>query len=370
MANRKFYTFSEIVGNIITRIGTLAPGLNDFTPGSNLRAIVDAFSYFVEFLQYQINVAFEAFTIRGAIGVDLDNRVQDFGLSRKPAVAARGIIQFSRTTQNPSTFTVNAGGQVSTQPDIFGSTIDYTLDESIIFPAGATSVTGYVTCTTPGIVGNQPSGTVINITSFIPGIDTVENIEDFTNGADTETDEELRRRVPTHINGLKAGNESAIMAAALSVDGITVSRVDEGVPGPGQITVYITNQYSQPTQQQIDEVRRRVEDACAFGISTNIATPTRTNVIITLDLTYDAVNYKSTVIDQELKNSLDRLISTSTGTTLKIVDVILTAMAIAGVKNVKNVKIDGVATDKEVSSYGVIRLADKNTSITATYIKE
>lgn len=370
MANRKFYTFSEIVGGIITRIGTLAPGLNDFTPGSNLRAIVDSFSYFVEFLQYQINVAFEAFTIRGATGIDLDNRVQDFGISRKPAVASRGIIRLSRNNPNPSTFTVNSGGQISTQPDVFGSTIDYTIDESIIFPAGATSVTGYVTCTVPGIIGNQPSGSVTNITSFIPGVDSAVNIEDFTNGADTETDEELRRRVPIHINGLKAGNESAIRAAALSVDGITVSRVDEGVPAPGQVTVYITNQYSQPTADQVAEVKRRVEDACAFGIAANIATPTRTNVIITLDIEYDGVNYKSTVIDQELKNNLDRLISTSTGTTLKIVDIILTAMEIPGVKNVKNVKIDGASTDKQVSDYGVIRIADKNTSIVANYTKE
>lgn len=371
MADRKIYTFNEITTNIETNIGSKSENLTDFTPGSNIKAIIDAFTHFVEFLQLQTNIGFEAFALRGARGDDLDLRVQDFGVTRKAAQQSTGIIQFKRNTPSPSDFTIYADGQLSTQSDVFGNTINYTIDSNIVFPSGSVSVTGWVTCTTAGIIGNVPSGYITSIVSSIPGVDTVVNNAAFTDGADEENDEQLRERVTLHINGLKAGNESAIRAAALSIPGVTVARVKENEPALGQITIFVSNQSGILTQEQIDAVNEAIDSAAAFGILVNLVTPTVNYITISMDVTYNKDFYETdAVVDERVRTAINSFVMNNTEISTKIVDLTLKAYEVPGVKNVKNVKINGVASDFTSNGFDVTRLADKYTSITLNWSTE
>lgn len=368
MADRKIYTFSEIVNTIITKIGNTSRSITDFSVGSNNLSFVEAFSHFIEFIQLQINIAQDSFSILKAKGANLDNRVQDYGITRKNATPAAGVVKFSRTTPSPQTFIISAGVQVSTLPDVYGNTVDYALDTDITFPAGSTSVTGNVTCIVAGIVGNQPSGSIVNITSNIPGITSVTNESAVGGGSDRENDDQLRKRVADKVNGLKAGNEAAIRSAALSVDGVSFARISSNDPRQGEFTVYVSNQSGVLTANQVSSVTNAVKDAAAFGITANVHVPSVTYVTITMDVSYDTINYDAQAIDTALRNAVYTFVSLTTDSTLQLYDIILSVKDIPGIKNVKNVQINGSATDFSAPSFSAIRLTDTQTPITINYV--
>jgi uncharacterized phage protein gp47/JayE len=364
---RKIYSFSELIDLAKLKISLAGSKLTDWNTGSNALSITEAVAHFVEYLQLRNNEAFEAFSINKATGDNLRVRGRDYNLEMKSAVASYGIITFGRNLPSNAAFTIYAGSQVSTQPDVFGNTVNFTTDADIQFPSGGISVTGMVTCTIAGTIGNVPSGTITNITSSIPGIDFVTNAAVFGAGADDETDEQFRDRLATHINGLKKGNEDAVRAAALSVPGIVLARIAENVPAPGQITAYISNQSGTIPPEQIAAVKTAAEDAAAFGILANIATPTINYVTLSFDVYYDSDNYDQTVVDQELRNSLYSYININPDTTLQVDDLILVARKVSGISKVKNVSINGVADDYVASGFSVIRLADTSASISINW---
>lgn len=367
MAERRIFSFSELVETAKLKISLTGSKLTDWNKGSSLLSVVQAVAHFVEYLQLRNNEAFEAFSINKATGENLRIRGRDYNLEMKPAVASYGVQKFGRNTPATADFTIYAGSQVSTQPDVFGSTINFTTDSDISFPSGAMFVTGMITCTVEGTAGNTASGTITNITSSIPGIDYVTNEGVFGGGADAETDEQFRDRLALHINGLQKGNEAAVRAAALSVPGITLVRVAENTPLNGQITAYISNQSGVVPAEQVDEVKTAVEDAAAFGILVNVVTPSVDYVTITFDAFYDDDNYVVENVEKELKTAIYNFVDVNPDTTLQLDDLIIVARKISGVDKVKNMKINGVADDYVATGFSVIRLANATASTTINW---
>lgn len=367
MSDRTVYTFSDLVSIVKTKIGINSTRLTNFAEGSNLLSIIEAACHFVEYLQLRVNKAIKAFSLKDAQGDDIDLRTQDWAVTRKPAKNATGIVTFYRSTPAPSQFTVFAGVQVSTTSDVFGNSLSYTLDNDVTFPSGAMSVSGYVTCTLPGIIGNCLAGQVAVKTSTISGVDTVSNLAAFTDGADRESDDALKKRVPEKINGLKAGCEAAIKAAALSVTGITVVRVVENEPALGQVSVYVSNESGTLSQTQLDAVKLAVETEAAFGIVSNVLTPDILYVSVSMDITYDDQYYTVAVIDSELRDQLFTFFMTNPDTTVKLWDLQLLIRNVPGVVNARNIKINGVADDYTTSGFKVIRLVDKQNPISINY---
>jgi uncharacterized phage protein gp47/JayE len=188
MAIRKLYTINEIVNRMINKMTSITT-VTDYTPGSNIRTIFEAVAIFIEYIQFLVEQAYRSFYIDTASAGDLDERVQDFGMARKGTNFSTGIIRLMRDTPATSTFTVSEGSQFATQPDVFGNTITFQLDNNLTFPSGAVQITGAITCLIQGIEGNVASGTITNIVSSIPGVDSVINPFALVDGATAETDE-------------------------------------------------------------------------------------------------------------------------------------------------------------------------------------
>jgi len=363
MAIRQIYTISQIVNRLINRM-TANSGVTDFTPGSNIRTMFESVGVFVEYLQFLVEETYRSFYIDTATTVDLDSRVNDFGMSRKVAKNATGIIKFQKNTPATSTFVITAGAQVSTEPDVFGNTISYTLDNDVTFVSGSVEATGFITCLISGPEGNVASGTITNITSAIPGVDAIINESPVTDGASAETDEQLRGRVPIFINGLKRANEDAIKSAILAIDGITLVGLRENNPLPGYVTVYVSNESGQLTEQQLKDIKQAAENAAAFGIQTSVVTPSVEYITIELDAELDLDNYDVDIIKQSIRNAVDEFIRINPESEVQRYDIILAA-TVPGVDNVYNVKINGAQSDYQgAGDFIVIRLADKNISIT------
>src|ERR1700733_12620084 len=113
MATLQVYTFSELVSQIATAIQGSASALYNFTVGSTLRAIAEANSAVVLWLQ---GIILQLLTITRAstsVGSDLDTFMADFGVTREIAVAATGQVTFARFTSTMQGF-VPVGATVQT----------------------------------------------------------------------------------------------------------------------------------------------------------------------------------------------------------------------------------------------------------------
>lgn len=341
--------------------------ISDFTPGSIIRTMFEVVAVFVEFLQFLVEMAFNSFYTDTAEGDDLDNRIEDFDMERNESVSASGALTFQSDSAATETFIISAGTSVATQPDVFGNTIIFTLDDDVTFLSGALSATGVVTCSTPGVIGNVASGKITNITTSISGVDSVTNLAAFTNGATEESDDQVRKRIPIHLNGLQKGNEDGIKDAVFEVDGITLVRMEENNPQIGYITVYVSNESGVLTQEQIDAVGDAAEGAASFGIEVNVVTPTVEYVTISLDAEIDTTYYDLNLVKADIQDSIDERVRTNPDLDLYLYDIILAA-TVQGVNNVKNVKINNVASDYTVVGFKVIRLNDKTIDITINSI--
>lgn len=362
MAIRKLYTIGELVNRMINRMSN-STSISDYTPGSNIRTIFESIAIFIEYLQFLVEQAYRAFYIDTATGQDLDERIQDFGMERKGTSFSTGIIKLMRNTPATSTFIVSQGSQFATQPDVFGNTITYELNNDVTFVSGSIEATGAITCLMPGIEGNVPSGVITNIVSSIPGIDNIINPIPLVDGATAETDEQLRKRVPLFLNGLKRANEDAIKSAVFEVQGITLVKTAENNPLPGYITVYVSTESGLLSQLQVDEVTRKAEDAAAFGIKVTVVVPTIEYVKIELDAELDDENYDVEILKTDMRNAIDEIVRTNPEPELQMYNIILAA-DLQGVNNIKNVRINGIAADYSVSGFKVIRLQDKDLDIT------
>lgn len=344
MALRKLYTITEIVNRMITRM-TANTGITDFTPGSNIRTMFETVAVFIEYIQFLVEEAYRSFYVDTATGQDLDRRIRDFGMSRKEARNATGVVSFIRNQYSPDTFYIYAGSQVSTQPDTFGNTISFRLLNDIVFPASTqqnpiTQVTGIVVCESSGPIGNIIQGKITNITSIIPGIDSVTNPKSFMDGSKAETDDQLRKRLPIFINGLKRGNEDAIKSAVLAIPGISYVKLKSNSPTAGYNTIYVSTQGVNGglSEQQIIEVKQAIEDSIAFGIKFQVSEPKRKLIKIKMSVEIDSDNYDKGLIAEEIKKSVTELVNTSSESELQVYDIILAA-DVPGVYNVKNVMI-------------------------------
>lgn len=363
MAIRQIYTLSQIVNRLINRM-TAVSTVTDYTPGSNIRTIFEAVGIFIEYIQFLIEEVYRSFYINTASLDDLSARVGDFGIQRKEAKFATGVIKFLRNEPAASTFVISQGVQVSTQPDVFGNTITYELSNDVTFVSGTVEATGEIICLADGIEGNVSSGTITNITSAIPGVDAIINPFAITDGASAEDDEQLRKRVPVFLNGLKRGNEDAIRSAVLSIDGITLVGLKENSPLPGYITIYVSNESGQLTEDQLAEIKETAENAAAFGIQTSLVTPSIEYITIEMDAEINTEFYDVDIVKQGIRSAVDQYIRTNPNSEVQRYDIIIAA-SIPGIINIYNVKINGIQSDYVgTGDFVVIRLQDKDISIT------
>lgn len=366
MAERKIYKFSEILSRMTTRLSTTT-SISDFTPGSIVRSTLETVSIFIEYLQFLVETIFRSFYVDTAEGEDLKNRVRDFGMEAKNSVFARDIQTFGRNSPAESTFIIYAGNTVSTQPDVFGNTINYNIDYDITFVSGAMTATGYVTCQVAGVVGNCPTGTITNIPTTISGVDYTTNLVPFSNGASAETDDQIRKRLPIHLNGLQKGNRYGIESDVYDIDGITFVKLEKNNPTNGVITVYVANESGIVSSEQLSQIQDAIESSVTFGIEYSVVTPVVEYVTIELDAEIDTENYIEESVKTLMIAAIDEKVRTNPNSDLFIYDIILAA-TIVGVSNIKNVKINGVSSDFEVTGFKVIRLNDPDVDITINTI--
>lgn len=164
-----------------------------------------------------------------ATGDALTRKAREYGVERRDAVRATGVVEFSRESDATTDYTIAEGTRVQTAD----GSVTFETTESATLAQGTSSVKVNARAVTGGTQGNLAANRLTTMPSPPTGVESVTNPiptgdENETDtegntlvpGLDRETDEELRRRAlaSTSIGG--AATAGAIETALLDVDGV------------------------------------------------------------------------------------------------------------------------------------------------------
>src|SRR6185312_6354663 len=173
------YSFNQLVSNIATAIQASAAAALNFTAGSVLRAIAEAISGVVLWLQAIILQLLTLTRAATSSGSDLDSWGADYGFARLAADAATGQVTFSRFTPAiQAVVPIGATVQTTDGTQAFSVTLDTTNGAysatlgGYVLPVSTSSVGVPVQAAVAGSGGNVQAATIAVLTTPIPGVDT------------------------------------------------------------------------------------------------------------------------------------------------------------------------------------------------------
>ena len=259
----------------------------------------------------------------------LDKKVYDFGIYRKMGTSARGIIKVTGTN---GTF-IPKGSEVLSQGELVFYTLNDTWieNEEAIIEVEASNV---------GVDFNIIANSIDKFAKKIDGVTSVTNEEEFTEGTDTETDEELRERFFEIIRRpATSGNIYHYEQWAKEIDGINKARVKPLWNGNGTVKVIVSNDNNVVTDEIVRKCQEHINNVRPIGADVTVVTPSPLNISITgniyIEEGYDPNEAKAT-FEYNLRNYLNSCTDT----------VVYTRVAsclgsVEGIKDYSNLKVNG-----------------------------
>ena len=200
----------EITRDLVARM-VARTELTDISEGSVLLALMRTFAEQVADADVRLNQIRRQFTLEGAQGADLDERVAELGFTRLPASRASGTVTVTRGTTT-SALDLPVGS-------VFGRTdneVTYITNQAVTFAIGVASVDVSVTASVVGTSGDAPPRSIDKLLDVPDDIVSVVQGTAISNGADEEADENLRARAQRHIGSLSRCHPNALEYLALS----------------------------------------------------------------------------------------------------------------------------------------------------------
>lgn len=196
-----------------------------------------------------------------ATGQWLDFRAAEYNVFRKLAQKTLGVVVFRRS-EAVGNLPIHPGTVVATPIDRHGNRLQFIVTALTVLEEGQLEVAVPVEAEFAGANYNVGTGLITQLVTYIPGIETVTNGEDWITreGTDDEGDESLRARAKNKWIELSAsGGRDAYIGWAKSINGVASVQVDDTQPrGQGTVDVIITGTAGIPTQALIDEVQAHV----------------------------------------------------------------------------------------------------------------
>ena len=208
-------------------------------------------------------------------GESLTDLALNFGIYRKEATFAEGVVTFSG----------NAGASIPVNFIVSSDTSDYaTTSVTIVSPSG--TVDANIVAIESGTVGNAPVGTINKMPISINGINSVINGTTLDNAIDTESDEDLRARIDFSLRyPPTSGNVNHYYKWATEVSGVGGARIIVKPSGAGSMRVAIVGVDNETAPQNlIDAVEENIylqRPATSGTLEVVSATPLNIDVAVT-----------------------------------------------------------------------------------------
>jgi uncharacterized phage protein gp47/JayE len=288
-------------------------------------------------------------------GIDVDSWTADYmpavpGTTspRLPAVAATGLVTFSRISAGANAIVIPVGAKLQTSDasQQFAVYADPTnpaftsTANGYLLPANTSSVNVPVAATLAGAGGNVAAGFISQLQSSVAGIDTVGNPAPFVNGKDAESDAALKSRFVQYIASLREGTEGAIKFAISSLQQGMQTAIHEQADTNqatdfGMVTVFIDDGSGAPSAMLVAAANNVVAAVRAAGVRMGVygASTLLANVSMTI-VSQTGFNHPAVV--GAVQNALGAFINgLGLEATLPITQLAAVAYAVAGVQEVQ-----------------------------------
>jgi uncharacterized phage protein gp47/JayE len=277
-------------------------------------------------------------------GAWLDLHCAQVAVERKESTKAKGQVKFSRTDTTGNVI-IPEGRVVKTKPDGTGNVYRYVTLAEAILPDGQAEIYVDVEAEEYGTGANATAGQITEISTVINGIDAVTNESGWleSEGADAETDDDLRARYFLRWQDINGATKYAYESWAMSITGvIAVTILDQHPRGQGTVDVVIKGAAGIPTQDLIDAVDAKVQANRPINDDVLVKSPTAVDIDITAEL--ELVSGTAAAILTEAENRI-RAIFTDPATVTGISPIqigedltmdrlIAAVMAVSGVKKI------------------------------------
>jgi uncharacterized phage protein gp47/JayE len=265
--------------------------VTNFRTGSTALALVQAVAGCATQLQQLMVYVYNAMRLTTATGADVDSYVNDYGLTRNPAVPAS--TQSFTMTRSSSTGSLNVSiGGIVTSPTT-GQNYTLVADntqsaynaalQSYVFAGGVTSINATIVAVTGGISGNALPGTITNIVSGFGGVLSVTNTTQLTNGQNIESDAALSARFTLYQSNRSLSTEGAIGATVLGVEpGLTYTLTEQqhfdGTSFPGGFLIVVDDGSGAIPAATLTSITNALNLNHAAGTSFQVSAPTNVTV--------------------------------------------------------------------------------------------
>ena len=284
----------------------------------------------VEFAKYymELDNILSIMFLEDATNEFLDKKVYDFGIYRKMGTSARGAI---KVTGANGTY-IPKGSEILSQ----GELVFYTLNDAWIENEEATIE---VEASNVGIDFNIIANSIDKFAKKIEGVSSVTNEEEFKEGTDTETDEELRERFFEIIRRpATSGNIYHYEQWAKEIDGINQARVKPLWNGNGTVKVIVSNNNNIVSEEIVKKCQEHIDKVRPIGANVTVITPTKLDIVVSGNV-YIEEGFDHTQAMLDFESNLKEYLATCTDT------VIYTRVAsclgsVEGVKDYANLKVN------------------------------
>lgn len=227
--------------------------------------------------EYALRQAFP----QNAAGKYLDYHAAVRALERRKAARAQGQLRFYAAGTAATELTVPAGTQCL---DAAGRV--FVTEEDAVIAKGGEYCQVDAHAQEEGEQGNVPAGTIVFIRLTPPGIERVENPEDFSGGCGAEEDELLRQRVLASYRRLPNGANAAwYEALVLDTEGVEKVVVLPRERGRGTVDIVFSAHGGVPGQELIEQVQQMLDEHREICVDVLVRAPQVKEIDITAAIT-------------------------------------------------------------------------------------
>ena len=362
--------FATLVADMSAAVQVVGSQLVDVSIGSVLRAVIEANASLALWMQWLIMLVLSLTRASTSSAADLDTWMADFGLARLPGVAATGMVTFARITSGLQAI-VPVGAVVRSADGTVSATViqDTTRADWIASAAGyvlaasAASADYPVVAATPGIVGNVLAGSLNQLSTAIPGVDSVNNALALQGGTDAESDILFRNRFQMYINSRSQATLEAINFAVSSVRPglkfVVVENQDtDGQVHIGNFVVTVDDGSGTPPGSLLAAVYSAVDAVRPVGTTFAVLPPQVVPASVVLTLQVQPGSNAAAIFSAVASQITAWVQALSIGASLPVSRIAGLAYATdPAVANVTLISINGSPYDLVPPANGVVRLA-------------
>lgn len=296
-------TPAQISSDIRAKLAITAPNLSAEI-GTPERKIIDAVAESISENSVDVVIAQSFWSLDTKVGSDLDEFVAFFGFGRLQGKASQGVLKFSLASAATQDIVLIAGTQAYIPGGADTGNLFFATTNEGRIVAGDLEVEVAARCVVVGTAGNVAADLITAFSVGI-GISAVNNDAAFTNGTDTETDEQLRARFRATVLRNIAGTEDFYIAMLLQSPFVTrvnvlgpVSKYKEQLQiSSGAATSSITTSKYTYANGEFISTDLGTADEVVYGPVVDYTISTAVPPVITIVNTTDLPN--GTVIDVE-----------------------------------------------------------------------